>query len=528
VATDVASFRFALRNDTAAAWASQNPVLLEGEPGVETDTHGLKLGDGVTAWNDLPYSASGGAASDAGASAAAAAASATAAAGSATSASNSATSATTSKNAAATSATNAGTSATNAAASAAAAAISEDNAADSATAAAASAAAAAAAANASSEAFWEGISEQFTDMQAQLDALDLIPGPRGAANVGGQFPATITSGDTSQVRYIDWDVNEILSPYVQADTPPIGGDVTIDLEADQGSGFSSILDAPLVLPSGSNEFIGDPPSTQTLPQGTKLRWKILSAPTTVVSTLSRLSTVGGSNSAAAAATNITMTKPAGSTNGQLLIAVIGRQNQTITISGDWVLLGEVLSDPTTIQAKLSVYAAINSASLSMSFTLSSGSPCVSDVFAFDGFDSTDFTSDILLHGQNNEGAVITFGQYRTGDSDVITTEAQEHVLYVALSRHGATDDLQVHNWTGTVSVISAADKPTSRGSANTDIHLSVAELTTNQADGTDVPRPTVGNVSGSSFTSWCTAVIGIKQGISATAASRLLAQVDVR
>lgn len=39
---------------TAAEWASANPVLLDGEPGLETDTRKLKFGDGVTAWNDLP------------------------------------------------------------------------------------------------------------------------------------------------------------------------------------------------------------------------------------------------------------------------------------------------------------------------------------------------------------------------------------------------------------------------------------------------------------------------------------------
>src|SRR6478735_79135 len=52
---EVASFRFLLRNDTAANWANQNPILAAGEPGVETDTHYMKLGDGLTAWNDLTY-----------------------------------------------------------------------------------------------------------------------------------------------------------------------------------------------------------------------------------------------------------------------------------------------------------------------------------------------------------------------------------------------------------------------------------------------------------------------------------------
>ncbi len=44
-----------LRRDTAANWASYNPILSLGEPGVETDTKRWKIGDGVTAWNSLAY-----------------------------------------------------------------------------------------------------------------------------------------------------------------------------------------------------------------------------------------------------------------------------------------------------------------------------------------------------------------------------------------------------------------------------------------------------------------------------------------
>lgn len=44
-----------MRKGTAAAWASANPVLSAGEPGFETDTKKLKLGNGSTAWNSLPY-----------------------------------------------------------------------------------------------------------------------------------------------------------------------------------------------------------------------------------------------------------------------------------------------------------------------------------------------------------------------------------------------------------------------------------------------------------------------------------------
>jgi len=46
-----------LRRDTAAAWTSANTVLAAGEPGLETDTSLIKYGDGVTAWNSLPYAA---------------------------------------------------------------------------------------------------------------------------------------------------------------------------------------------------------------------------------------------------------------------------------------------------------------------------------------------------------------------------------------------------------------------------------------------------------------------------------------
>lgn len=44
-----------LRSDTAANWASVNPVLAIGEAGFETDTGKLKIGTGSTAWNSLLY-----------------------------------------------------------------------------------------------------------------------------------------------------------------------------------------------------------------------------------------------------------------------------------------------------------------------------------------------------------------------------------------------------------------------------------------------------------------------------------------
>lgn len=47
--------RIRFRRDTSATWTSINPVLLDAEPGYELDTGKIKLGDGVTAWNDLEY-----------------------------------------------------------------------------------------------------------------------------------------------------------------------------------------------------------------------------------------------------------------------------------------------------------------------------------------------------------------------------------------------------------------------------------------------------------------------------------------
>jgi hypothetical protein len=44
-----------LRRDFAANWVAANPILHLGELGWERDTLKAKLGDGVTAWNDLDY-----------------------------------------------------------------------------------------------------------------------------------------------------------------------------------------------------------------------------------------------------------------------------------------------------------------------------------------------------------------------------------------------------------------------------------------------------------------------------------------
>ena len=44
-----------LRRGTAAQWASINPILLQGELCVELDTEKFKIGNGISAWNSLPY-----------------------------------------------------------------------------------------------------------------------------------------------------------------------------------------------------------------------------------------------------------------------------------------------------------------------------------------------------------------------------------------------------------------------------------------------------------------------------------------
>lgn len=44
-----------MRRGKAAEWAAKNPILGDGEPGYETDSRKLKIGDGLSYWNNLPY-----------------------------------------------------------------------------------------------------------------------------------------------------------------------------------------------------------------------------------------------------------------------------------------------------------------------------------------------------------------------------------------------------------------------------------------------------------------------------------------
>ena len=47
--------RIQLRRDTSGNWTTNDPILAQGEIGVETDTRLFKIGDGVTAWVGLSY-----------------------------------------------------------------------------------------------------------------------------------------------------------------------------------------------------------------------------------------------------------------------------------------------------------------------------------------------------------------------------------------------------------------------------------------------------------------------------------------
>ena len=47
--------RIKIRRDISTKWTDINPKLLSGEQGFEIDTGKMKIGDGVTKWNTLPY-----------------------------------------------------------------------------------------------------------------------------------------------------------------------------------------------------------------------------------------------------------------------------------------------------------------------------------------------------------------------------------------------------------------------------------------------------------------------------------------
>ncbi len=47
--------RITWTSDTAANWASVNPILAEGENALETDTRKHKVGNGISRYNALSY-----------------------------------------------------------------------------------------------------------------------------------------------------------------------------------------------------------------------------------------------------------------------------------------------------------------------------------------------------------------------------------------------------------------------------------------------------------------------------------------
>lgn len=55
MATNIVNVRLVHRHDTKANWATKNPVLLQGEIGIEDDSGLFKIGDGVKAWDALGY-----------------------------------------------------------------------------------------------------------------------------------------------------------------------------------------------------------------------------------------------------------------------------------------------------------------------------------------------------------------------------------------------------------------------------------------------------------------------------------------
>ena len=44
-----------LRHDSGSIWTLVNPILAQGELGIELDTTNIKVGDGITSWNNLSY-----------------------------------------------------------------------------------------------------------------------------------------------------------------------------------------------------------------------------------------------------------------------------------------------------------------------------------------------------------------------------------------------------------------------------------------------------------------------------------------
>lgn len=55
MAVNTVPVTFQIRHSTATNWTTRNPILAQGEFGLETDTFLIKVGDGVRNWINLPY-----------------------------------------------------------------------------------------------------------------------------------------------------------------------------------------------------------------------------------------------------------------------------------------------------------------------------------------------------------------------------------------------------------------------------------------------------------------------------------------
>jgi len=55
MATNSVKVTLQIRHDEAADWTTRNPILAQGEYGLEVDTGWLKIGDGILDWIHLPY-----------------------------------------------------------------------------------------------------------------------------------------------------------------------------------------------------------------------------------------------------------------------------------------------------------------------------------------------------------------------------------------------------------------------------------------------------------------------------------------
>ena len=55
----ILTVRIRQKYDTAENWSKNNPILLAGEIGIESNTNMIKIGNGTSHWNDLTYAGGG-------------------------------------------------------------------------------------------------------------------------------------------------------------------------------------------------------------------------------------------------------------------------------------------------------------------------------------------------------------------------------------------------------------------------------------------------------------------------------------